>query len=190
MDSESLKAALVKALQSHAGGVIMMELPAEDYFEANAAAVAQLAEDGFEGVYISFQRPFGNVSGMLKQRGVDTGKIIFIDVATALGEEEHEKHSRCIHISREVSVDELVRAVHTGLRRLGGKKKFVFIDSLTTITLHKPLSESMRFYEFLVSTAKVGESGLVLVLSVAKELRQKRFIEDVAVHADEVIGVQ
>jgi KaiC/GvpD/RAD55 family RecA-like ATPase len=168
----------------------MMELPADSYFEANAAAVAQLTGDGFEGVYVSFQRPFGNVSALLKQRGVDTGKLVFIDVATALGEEEHERHSRCIHVSEAVSVDELVRAVHTGLGRIGGKRKFVFVDSLTTITLHKPLSESMRFCEFLVSTAKVRDSGLVLVLSVAKELRQKRFIEDVAVHADEVIGVR
>ncbi len=190
MDKAAMGDRLEKAARDAAeGGIIMMELPAESYFEANVVSVKTLTEAGYSGVYVSFQRPFGNVLALLKQGGVDTKNIIFVDAATALSDEEHEKHAACVHISKDFGIDELVRAIYTSLGRLKGAKRFIFIDSLTTITLHKPLSETMRLFEFLVRTAKEHRDGTLLVLNVAGELAQKRFIEDVAVHADTVIEV-
>jgi hypothetical protein len=74
---------------------------------------------------------------------------------------------------------------------LKSKKRFVFIDSLTTITLYKPLSETMRFSEFLVRTVRKDEAeNITLIFNVAKDLAQKRFIRDVAFHVDQVISVE
>ena len=47
-----------------------------------------------------------------------------------------------------IDINELVRAIYTSMPRLTTKNKFVFIDSISTITLHKPLSETLRFSEF------------------------------------------
>ena len=41
--------------------VIMLEVPAENYFEKNTESIRFLLENGFDGLYISFQRPFRNV---------------------------------------------------------------------------------------------------------------------------------
>jgi KaiC/GvpD/RAD55 family RecA-like ATPase len=166
--------------------VVMMELPAEGYFDAGAEVVASLTASSFEDVYVSFQRPCRNVLDALSRRGVDTKKLTVIDAATSFGGGRQDR--ACVYVPRNAAVDGLVRAIYTSLGRLGGKKRFIFIDSLTTITLHKPLSETMRFFEFLLRTVKNHEGGIILVLNVAQELAQKKFIEDVAVHADEIIG--
>lgn len=181
-----------QAIKRHEGGaVIIMELPVEQYFETNVSSIKALTENGFEGVYVSFQRPFNNISSMLQQQGININKLFFVDVATALTQEKQQEAPRCMHISQQIDIDELVRAIYTSLDKLKGKKKFIFIDSLTTIALYKPLSEVIRFCEFLMRTIKKQELGGqdILILNVAKDLSQKKFIKDIALHVDQTISV-
>ena len=169
----------------------MIELPVESYFEANIASIKLLTSNGFDGVYISSHRPFKNIYSLLKQNGININKLLFIDVATAFGGEMQEKNPRCIHISPAIDIDELIRAIHTSVSKLKGEKRFVFIDSLTTITHYKPLSEVVRFSEFLVRTIKKHEvEDVVFILNVAKDLAHKKFIRDIAIRVDEVITVK
>ncbi len=191
MANETQKKSLENAIKKHErGAVIMMELPADAYFDKNITSIKILTELDFDGIYISFQRPFKNLFSLFEKQGIDINKLLFIDIATALGEHEQEKHTRCVHISPNIDIDELVRAIYTSLPKLKGKKKFIFIDSLTTITLYKPLSETMRFSEFLVRSVKKHEvENVILVFNVAKDLAQKKFIKDIALRVDEVITV-
>ncbi|MBI5355108.1 MAG: hypothetical protein HZB68_01490 [Candidatus Aenigmarchaeota archaeon] len=178
-----LMAALENVLKSNKK-VIMMELPADRYLEAGSASVKVLIDLGYRGVYVSFQRPCSNISSILSRNGIDTKKLVFIDAASPLAEEK--KTGNCVYISERVEVDELVRAVYTSLGKLEGKK-FIYIDSISTIALYKPLSETMRLSEFLVST--VRKENCTLVFNVAKDLAQKKFVRDIALKADAVIGV-
>lgn len=179
---------LSDAMERHPdGGVFLIELPAESYFEAGSESLRFLIGNGMEGDYVSFQRPSENVSELLEKGGINVSKIIFIDVASGLGGKKERSGARCVHIGEGIEIDELSRAVYTTLPKLKGKK-FIYIDSLTTIALHKPLSEMMRLFEFLVMETRKAK-GTVLIINVARELAQKKFIEDVAVHADEIISV-
>lgn len=167
--------------------VIMLELPTDAYFGINAKNIKTLVQNGFEGVYISSQRPFKNLSILFKEKGIDSNKLWVIDAISAC-EGVMEKNQKCISISKTMNVDETVRAIYTILSKLKGKKIFIFIDSLTTMALYMKLSEIMRFCEFLMKTvAKQKEKRIVLVFNVAKELAQKKFIQDIALHVDEII---
>ncbi len=170
------------------GSVVMMEHPADCYFAANLEMIQQLIEQGYKGVYISFQRPFANVKTLLSHSNIDIDQLTFIDAASALTGEQQTTDDHLITINEHIAIDDLVRAVYTSLERLTGEKKFIFIDSLTTITLYKPLSETMRFSEFLVSTVK-KEENITLFFNVAKDLSQKKFIKDIAFRVDQVINV-
>jgi len=191
MVNEIIKKSLIEAIKKHENrAVIMMELPTDSYFETNIKSVLFLTKQGYDGIYISFQRPFKNITSLLEQNGIDTNKLYFIDVATAFAKESQEKNTKCLHISSTIDVDELVRAIYTSLEKLRGKKSFVFMDSLTTITLYKPLSEIMRLSEFLIRTVRDHEPhNIILILNVAKDLAQKKFIQDIAFHVDEVISL-
>jgi KaiC/GvpD/RAD55 family RecA-like ATPase len=182
---------LIKAIEKHKeGAVILMELPSESYFKSNSSTIKLLTGNGFEGIYISFNRPFRNVSSLLNQHGININKLLFVDVATALSKEKQKQNPRCIQISQEIDIDELIRAIYTSFPKLKSDKRFIFIDSLTTITFYKPLSETMRLAEFFVRKVKKYElQNLILIFNVAKDLAQKKFIKDIASHVDEVITV-
>src|ERR1051326_4714274 len=129
MPNTNFKHNLEEAIKKHSeGAVIMMELPTDNYFGSNIDSIKLLTSKGFEGIYVSFQRPFSNIEPILSKQGIDTKKLFFIDVASAMNGEEREGNSRCIHISDEIEIDQLVRAIYLTLPKLKGKKKFVFID--------------------------------------------------------------
>ena len=190
---DTIMDSLVRAMKGHpTGAVVMLELTTETYFDANLTTVEGLLSLGFEGVYVSVNRPFANLVELFGQRGIDLERLLFVDVATALADTEKTDDPRCIHISPELDIDELVRAIYTSLERLLRPKRFVFIDSLTTITLYKPLSETLRLSEFLLRTIRKHHDieNISLVVNVATDLAQKRFIKNVALKVDEVIQVR
>jgi KaiC/GvpD/RAD55 family RecA-like ATPase len=191
MLKDETKKSIEQAIQMDKHGVIIMiELPVNAYFEMNSSTIKLLTNQGFEGIYISFQRPFKNISSFFKSEGIDTSTILFVDAATALSGEQQNEDPRCIHISQALDIDELVKAIYLSLPKLKSKKKFIFIDSLTTISLYKPLSQIMRFSEFLMRTVrKENEENVILIFNVAKDLTQKKFIKDIAFHVDQVISV-
>ncbi|MFH0715003.1 MAG: ATPase domain-containing protein [Candidatus Diapherotrites archaeon] len=187
---EKLESVLNEILKTGKGESILLELDTESYLETIIKTIKKLQKKGLSGVYVSIQRPFKNISSLLKKEGVDLNKIIFIDVASAVSKETQEKRKGCVHISPGLDVDELVKAIYTSTEKLKGKK-FIFIDSLTTFALYKPISETLRFSEFLMRAVKDEKNMiLILILNVAKDLSHKKFIQDVVVHADKIIEVK
>jgi hypothetical protein len=189
VEHEDVGGALVDAVDRHRGGaVILMELPVESYMSSKAAAIRALTSKGYGGVFISVQRPYKNVQAMLTHYGVDTGGIVFIDAASSLAGGQCEESGECFHVSREDDVDELVRAIIGALGRVKSQRKFIYMDSLTTIALHKPLSEVLRLTEFLRHSVGRHDAD-ILVLNVPGDLAQREFIRDIALKADEVVRV-
>ena len=189
---DETKKALEKTIQTDKQRtIIMIEHPIKSYFEMNSSTVKLLTSKGFQGVYISFQRPYKNVTSLFKRDEIDIDKLLFIDAATVLSGEPQDENIHCTPLlSPSIELDELVKAIYTSLQKLDSKNKFIFIDSLTTITLYKPLSQIMKFSEFLVYTVqKVKDENIILIFNVAKDLAQKKFIRDVAFRVDQVISV-
>ncbi|MEK6959860.1 MAG: hypothetical protein AABX47_01690 [Nanoarchaeota archaeon] len=185
---ENLESALNEALKTGKGTSITLELDTGSYLESNIKTIKILQKKGLSGVYVSIQRPFKNSSSLLKKQGVNLNKITFIDVASAVSEVAPEKDDRCVHVSQKLDIDELVRAIYTSAEKMKGKR-FIFIDSLTTFALHKPISETLRFSDFLMSLVK-GKKDIILIFNVAKDLSQREFVRDVVMRADKTIEVK
>ena len=185
---EQLESAFNEVLKTKEGKSILLELDAESYLKIIIKTIQKLQKKGLSGVYVSMQRPFKNISSLLKKQGIDLNKLIFIDVASAVSKETQENNKGCVHISPELDIDELVKAIYTSLDQIKGKK-FILIDSLTTFALHKPISETLRFSEFLMRRVK-DSKDIVLILNAAKDLSHKKFIRDVVAHADKTIEVK
>lgn len=190
MTGTMIDQSLVNILNKNKHGIVtMVELPSDNYFSIAAACVKRMVEDGYAGLYISFQRPVANLKSSLKRRGVDISKLLFVDVASSLASEDQASGSDVVSISKNVDINELVRVIYSSLPKIPARQKFIYIDSLSTITLHKPLSETLRFSEFLIRTTKktsVDES-VFLIFNVSSDLAQKKFIKDIALRVNEVI---
>lgn len=182
---------LAKTIKKHKNGaVIMIEHPSEGYFEANISSVGFLTSNDFEGIYVSFQRPFKNISSLFEKQGVDVDKLLIIDGATAFSGEKQEKNPKCIRIPLGLDVDGLVRIICSSLSKLKSKNRFVFIDSLSTMALFEPFSDTSRFSELLVrAVRRHGFRNITFLFNVAEDLSQKHFFQDMAHYADEFIHI-
>lgn len=185
MAKADMENAVSEAIERHMqGGVIMMELPTEEHSEANATYVVALTKRSFEGVYISFRQPYKNISSMLKQKGADIGKLVFIDSVPGHNGE------RCVHISGKIGVDELIGAINASLPSLKSSKKFIYIDSVGAIALHNQLSETMRLFEFLARTVRKHDTpDVLLIFNITKETARQDFITDSVIKVDEVVDI-
>jgi len=168
--------------------VVIVESPVENYLQANISSVKSMLDNGFEGVYLSFQRPFKNISGLFEKEGIDLGKLFVIDFATAFSNSDQEINSRCVNVGPDVKVEDMVNTICSSLEKLSQDKRFVFVDSLSTLALHEEFSETMRFSEFLINTIRKNKiNDVIFVFNVAKDLAKRRYIENISVYANEHI---
>jgi len=190
MVESTIDQSLVNVMNKNKHGIVIMaELPTENYFDISASCIKRMLEDGYQGIYISFQRPFANLQSSLIRRGVDVNKLLFVDVASSFAMESQDDDSKVIHISQNIDINELIHVIYSSLPKITAKSKFIYIDSLSTITLHKPLSETLRFSEFLIRTTKKTplDESVFLIFNVSKDLTQRKFIKDVALRVNEVV---
>ena len=172
----------------HEGSVVVIQTPAENYLDTNISSVKSMLDNGYEGIYLSFQRPFKNISSIFEKNQIDLGKIFVIDCATVFSNSNQDLNLHCVNIDSCFEVDNIVEKICNGIGNLKSDKKFVFVDSLSTLALHSSYSETLRFSEFLINSVRKGKSdNVTFIFNVAKELGKKRFIKNIDVYADEHI---
>ncbi len=170
------------------GSFVLLESPVESYFDYNIESIDYLLNEGFQGVYVSFQRPFNNVADNFIRQGIDLNKILIIDGATAFVSEKQKENPRCVNISSDLEIDQLVNIIHKSLQELGGCKKFVFVDSLSTIALYKSFSEALKFPKNLLETLKENFcKNVTLFFNIAAELSKDALVESMSSYSNEFI---
>jgi KaiC/GvpD/RAD55 family RecA-like ATPase len=145
-------------------------------------------DNGYEGVYVSFQRPEKNVSSLFKQYGIDSENVVIVDCVTS--NDEVEKKSDFSNNYSSMDLDALSQTISESLKGLKSEKKFILIDSLTTLALYKSSYDITRLSEMLIDIIRENTNeNSVLLFNVAEDLRDKEFIKDIVLHTDEVINV-
>jgi len=168
--------------------VVVIESPAENYLQANVSSVKSMLDNGFEGVYLSFQRPFKNISCLFEKEGIELDRLFVIDFATAFSNSDQEFNPRCVNVSLGVTVEDMVNTICSSLEKLSQDKRFVFVDSLSTLALHEEFSETMRFPECLINTIRGRNiNDVTFVFNIARDLARQRYMENVDVYANEHI---
>lgn len=183
------KSFLNKFVKDHQNGsYVLLESPAESYFDANIQSVDYLLNEGFQGVYVSFQRPFVNVASNFINRGINLNKILIIDCATAFISGEKKKDPRCVNVRSDIQVDELVEIISRSLKQLNCNKKFVFVDSLSTVALYKSFSDVLKLPKFLLETLNENSNeNISLFFNIAEELSKDAIVESMSSYSNEFI---
>jgi archaellum biogenesis ATPase FlaH len=171
------------------GGSILLELFSQTYFQANCSVLKHLADSNYYGIFISSQRPFQNLVTLLKNNSIPLKNLYFVDVAVALAKEEQKKYPNCIHVPHDIDIDALTSAIYTAfLSKLRTEKKFIFIDSLTTMLAYSPIYEKMllRFSDFLLGIA-AKNAGTLVIMSVSRERSNDPILRALKEKVDEVV---
>lgn len=180
---------LVNVVNKHKHGVVVLtELPSENYFGYIGASIKKLVAEGYGGIYISSQRPYSNMKKLFTEFKISMDHLLFIDAASSAAGDKQD--NEVIHIGEQMDVNQLMRAIYTSLPQIATKQKFIFIDSVSTVLMHKRLSEMLRLAEFLIretQTPSDEDNSVFLLVNIADNVDNKEFIQHTVLRAQEVV---
>ena len=171
------------------GGSIVIEIPTNNYSQINITSAKYLIECGFQGVYLSFQRPFKNISSIFKNNGIDTNKLIFMDLATQCTDEKSNDNYECVDESMTLNIENICKTVNSYIEKLNSSNIFILIDSLNTLALYKSPEDIIQLADTLSQNIKNKSKKVFILFNVADDLCQKDFIKEITVQSDETINV-
>ena len=157
-------------------GLFLVELPTESYCKTNLFTIKNLLEKGYQGIYVSFQRPVENVNSWFNEYGVDIKKIKVLD-----GTNECKNKKELL----PKNIDKLFDKIYDSLQKIDSDKKFVFIDSLTTMELINSKTWSENFSEYLINIKDdVDFERIFFIVNVSRDLSEKKLVKNIGSYAD------
>ena len=183
MVQKSIKKHLSRVIKKHKNGaLVIMRLPYKLYSEANHLSIKHLTDMGMDGVYVMLNRPFQSAFSSLTERDVDTERLFFIDAATNLAR-KNNKDERCIYLKPDIR--EITGSIASSLKKLKSEKKFIYLDSLTTLSLYN--MDSRKVSRELI---KLLDEKIFLILNVAHDLSERSIAKVIGSKANEDIFIK
>lgn len=140
---------------------------------AESAAVAAsvlsfLEAGGFAGVYASLRQPSHEAIEALEAYDINAEALSFLDFSPREGESDEH-----IHMKGPLDTDHLVRAILTALHARDAEPQFILVDAWDAVASELPLSEQVRFLEFLRELVRRPHEDRIVVLLANKERAEK-----------------
>ncbi len=150
--------------------VILFKVSTKKFNEVRGAVLSYLTNFS-EGVFVSFNKPCPSLKKTLRSSGVNVDNIVFVDCMTRLlGGTEEEN---CIYTNSPDPVYIQV-ALKRAMDRICSEFKFVYMESLSTLTLYNSEESLIKFVRQV--TGKIRVSGFVgLLFTLENEMSDELY---------------
>ncbi|MFH1257951.1 MAG: ATPase domain-containing protein, partial [Candidatus Micrarchaeota archaeon] len=166
--------------------VILLVTSSKNYMKVNVETLRLLlSEKDSAGIYVTFNRPYENLTSSLGKEKLDLERLYFLDLITQTTGKRGERTENCIFLPSPRNLTELSIALTQLVERMEQDNRFIFIDSLATMLIYNSAGTVAQFTHFLVSKMRLWKVGMVLV-SLEKETDQK-LIKDLSQFCDKVV---
>lgn len=165
------------------GQIILVETNEERALEINMASL-KVMSNKCSGVVVSASRPYKNLIELYKKNKINTENIIIIDCISK-GSGEKESGGNVVYMANASTLTSISLGIFTSLEKIKGKK-FVFLDSISSMLIHNKPDIFARFIHSLLTRMRIKNySGIFLSLeNTPKEVRA-----EIASLCDKVIKV-
>jgi len=171
------------------GWITLMQLPIDKAMKVNIEAIKVLQSLGYEGIFITLSKDYMELSKIFREKGIDMGKLHFIDgISQMYGVEEVDSPS-VTYVAGPISIDAITTSITETISKMGSDRKFVFLDSITTVLLYNSLDRTLRFSQFLTKSLKEMRTAGIVV-SVSKGFANDNLIKELTKISNEVINIQ
>jgi len=170
--------------------IVLIVSAADVYSIAQEVALRVLIKKkGMYGTYVTFNRPYNTLKTSIAAQGVDPEKLFFIDLITesAGGKAERSSGERCFFVSSPKNLTELSILLEQAMLRLPREKRFLFIDSISTMLIYNDADTVLRFLHSL--TGKMRLLGITGIIFLLEKESDEKFLAQVAQFCDRVITI-
>lgn len=169
-----------------AGWVSLLQVPIKFSSTLNIETMKILQSLGYKGIYITIVKDYISLSQSFKDAGIDESRLFFIDAISKMYGVKAIEDKHVQYVEGPLAIEEITKGVAKLNQEIGGEKKFVFLDSITTLLLYNSFEKSIAFSEFLFKGFK--SDGLIgIVVSLADAKCSEKVIEELQSISDEII---
>lgn len=171
------------------GWITLLQIPVDKSLEVNLEAISILQSLGYEGIYITLSKDYMELSKVFKEKGIDMGKLAFIDGISQMYGIKKVEAPNVTYVDGPLSIDVISDSVTKTVSSIKSAKKFVFLDSITTVLLYNSLERTLKFSQFLTESLKKMQV-VGIVVSVSKGFANENLIKELTKISNEVINLQ
>lgn len=183
IDTEKLKEKLENMPKDF---IILVETSAENISEVTMAVVKFLTQQNDYGIIVSANRPYINLIANYQRNKIDTNKVYILDLISR-NQDADEPADNVMFIKNASSLTDISLSINEHIKRLEGKK-FVFIDSLTTMLIHNEPYVFARFMHSIFTRMRLNGIGGIMISMTDKANREVR--AEIAQLCDKVIKIE
>ena len=170
------------------GWIALLEMPIDKSMEVNIEAIKVLQSMGYEGIYITLSKDYIELSKLFRKADIDLGKLTFIDGISQMYGIEEVDSPNVTYVAGPISIDAISNIIRKVAPNIQKVKKFVFLDSITTVLLYNSLERTVKFSQFLSEALK--KLQLVgIVVSVSRGFANEALLKELAKLSNEVINL-
>ncbi len=123
---------------------------ADDYVAVNKQILEHLVGgEGLAGIYVTVNKPYSTVVKTLEDAGIDTADIFFIDAISEDTGADIEDAPNVVFLESPQGLTSLSIAISEAVENLPEGRKFVFLDSLSTLAIYNDMDTVSQFAHFL-----------------------------------------
>lgn len=163
--------------------IVSVIVPTDNYEEVNMQILNKfISEEKKHGIYITLNRPYDNIVGLMKKDKIDIKKLSFIDCISKEISRPKGKVD-CIFIRSPADLTGMAIALDKLFEH--NKHGFIFFDSLDTLLFYNKLDGVIKFLHFI--TGKMRIYGIHGVLLGLHEKTTEELIGELSPFTDKII---
>jgi len=176
---------LIKNAIDRGAEIIIVKVDAKKYVKVSLEIVKYFSEIA-EGIFVTLNRPYFSLKKMLTKEGVDLKKLYFIDCITLQLGGEVVDEDRCFYLNSPDPV-QLQVTIERAMDLVEAANRFIYLDSLSTISLYKSFETLIKFLRHL--TGKMRLRGFVGTIFTLEKEMDESYYSQISLMCDEVLEV-
>lgn len=127
-------------------------------------------EKKMPGVYVTINKPYEYMKESLSEAGIDPRMVIFVDAITKTVGGKADKVNGCIFLNRINDLTDMAVAISNAVQAISTNKKFIVIDSISTLLIYNSNVSVSKFIHFLTGKMRIWKiSGILTTLRDNKD---------------------
>ncbi len=143
------------------GTSALMVVPASQYASVPRAVIDYFSQNNVPGVYVCVNRPYLD----LVRGNTPFSGIKFVDVVTALTGKDLTELPNVQYLDSPLALVEMDMAISENMQNIVSNKKFLFIDSVSTLLVYNSPQAVEKFCHTVISKNR-NASTLVILLAL------------------------
>ncbi|MFB6295206.1 MAG: ATPase domain-containing protein [Candidatus Nanohaloarchaea archaeon] len=152
--------------QLEEGEIALVVVDADDYVETNMEILNHLVEEeGLPGVYVTINKPYKTMEDVFAEHDISTDEVFFVDAITEETGGETVERDNVLYMDAPDDLTGLSIVISRAVEEMPDGDKFLFLDSLTTLTIYNTADTVSQFTHFLTGKMRNWDvAGVIMSL--------------------------